>query len=75
MGVGFEMKGQHQIVAEGSMVFHFEKDDRDNPLIYDIYDFGLAYGTPLSWNWNADQGRQIQGCVSNLISFRGVFRV
>ena len=37
-------------------------DDRDNPLIYDIYDFGLAYGTPLSWNWNTDQGRQIQGC-------------
>ena len=38
-------------------------DDRDNPLIYDIYDFGLAYGTSLSWNWNTEDGRQIQGCV------------
>ena len=39
-------------------------DDRTNPAIYDIYNYGQAFGTSLSWNWDTDQGRQIQGYVS-----------
>ncbi|KAJ7443915.1 hypothetical protein B0H11DRAFT_2090193 [Mycena galericulata] len=34
-------------------------DDRDNPEVYDIYDFGLAGGGPLDWQFPADSGRII----------------
>ncbi|KAI5118344.1 hypothetical protein M0805_009147 [Coniferiporia weirii] len=36
-------------------------DDRDNPDVYDIYNYGDAFGTSLVWQWKADQGKTIQG--------------
>ena len=35
-------------------------DDRDNPDIYDIYNFGSANGS-LVWNWKTDLNKTIQG--------------
>ncbi|KAJ6628559.1 hypothetical protein B0H10DRAFT_1940393 [Mycena sp. CBHHK59/15] len=34
-------------------------DDRDNPEVYDIYEFGAAVGGPLDWQYPADSGRTI----------------
>ncbi|KAJ7030825.1 alcohol oxidase [Mycena alexandri] len=36
-------------------------DDRDNPEVYDIYEFGVALGGPLDWNFPAEDGRTISG--------------
>ena len=36
-------------------------DDRKNPLIYDIYRYGEAFGTSLMWNWGTDQDRGMIG--------------
>ncbi|KAF5309416.1 hypothetical protein D9619_012385 [Psilocybe cf. subviscida] len=36
-------------------------DDRKNPLIYDIYQYGSAFGTNLTWSWPTDQGRSMLG--------------
>ena len=44
-------------------------DDRTNPLVFDIYNFGQAYGTELSWNWETVDGKVIQGSVYYSISF------
>ena len=38
-------------------------DNRDDPRVYDIYNYGQAAGTELDWAWQADQGRTIVGCV------------
>ncbi|KAJ7175007.1 hypothetical protein C8R43DRAFT_1084725 [Mycena crocata] len=34
-------------------------DDRDNPQVYDIYQFGAALGGPLDWQYPADSGRVV----------------
>lgn len=39
-------------------------DDRKNPLIYDIYQYGSAFGTNLTWSWPTDQGRSMLGYAS-----------
>ncbi|RDB29937.1 Glucose oxidase [Hypsizygus marmoreus] len=36
-------------------------DDRKNPLVYDIYNYGQFFSSNLNWNWPADQGRSIPG--------------
>ena len=36
-------------------------DDRTNPQVYDIYQYGAAFGGPLDWAWKADQGKIIRG--------------
>ncbi|KAF8961146.1 hypothetical protein BDZ97DRAFT_1940106 [Flammula alnicola] len=36
-------------------------DNRDDPRVYDIYEYGQAFGTELTWSWPADQGRSILG--------------
>ncbi|KAI5832425.1 alcohol oxidase [Schizophyllum commune Tattone D] len=36
-------------------------DNRDDPRVYDIYNYGQAAGTELDWAWPADQGRTIVG--------------
>jgi len=36
-------------------------DDRTDPRIFDIYNFGQAYGTELSWNWETVDGKVIEG--------------
>jgi hypothetical protein len=38
-------------------------DDRDNPQVFDIYQFGAALGGPLDWQYPADSGRIINSCV------------
>jgi choline dehydrogenase len=36
-------------------------DDRDDPRVYDIYEYSQAFNTELDWAWPADQGRTIHG--------------
>nr|6XUT_A Chain A, Oligosaccharide dehydrogenase [Trametes cinnabarina]6XUU_A Chain A, Oligosaccharide dehydrogenase [Trametes cinnabarina]6XUV_A Chain A, Oligosaccharide dehydrogenase [Trametes cinnabarina] len=36
-------------------------DDRTNPQIYDIYEYGAVFNGPLDWAWEADQGKVIHG--------------
>ncbi|TFY67405.1 hypothetical protein EVG20_g3961 [Dentipellis fragilis] len=36
-------------------------DNRTNPLVDDIYQFGVAYNTALDWAWDTDQNRTIHG--------------
>ncbi|OBZ79543.1 Glucose oxidase [Grifola frondosa] len=36
-------------------------DDRNNPEIYDIFEFGQALNGPLDWSWQADQQKIIHG--------------
>jgi choline dehydrogenase len=36
-------------------------DDRSNPDIYNIHNYGNVFGTALDWAWPADQGRVIRG--------------
>lgn len=42
-------------------------DDRQDPRVYDIYEYGQAFGTELTWSWPADQGRSILGYVQPTI--------
>ncbi|KAJ3510668.1 hypothetical protein NLJ89_g4541 [Agrocybe chaxingu] len=36
-------------------------DNRGDPRVYDIYNYGQAFGSELMWNWPADQGKAIIG--------------
>ncbi|PPQ66234.1 hypothetical protein CVT26_010935 [Gymnopilus dilepis] len=36
-------------------------DNRNDPRVYDIYEYGQAFGTELTWSWPAEQGRSILG--------------
>jgi choline dehydrogenase len=36
-------------------------DDRTDPRVFDIYNYGQAFGSELDWSWPADQGRHIPG--------------
>jgi choline dehydrogenase len=36
-------------------------DDRQNPIVYDIYKYGKAFGTSLDWSWPTDMGRSMVG--------------
>ena len=47
-------------------------DNRNDPRVFDIYTFGQAFGSDLDWNWAADQGKHIPGCVFSGILFCGV---
>jgi choline dehydrogenase-like flavoprotein len=38
-------------------------DDRNNPEVFDIYEFTVAFGGPLDWQYTADSGRIINSCV------------
>lgn len=38
-------------------------DNREDPRVFDIYNYGQAFGSELDWNWPADQGRHIPGWV------------
>ncbi|KAJ7680038.1 glucose oxidase, partial [Mycena rosella] len=45
--------------AVSVLVVEAGADDRDNPEVYDIYEFTAAYGGPLDWQYPADSGRVI----------------
>ena len=47
-------------------------DNRNDPRVYDIYNYGQAFGSDLDWNWPADQGRNIPGCVLNVSSSNSI---
>ena len=36
-------------------------DDRTDSRVYDIYEYGAAFGTSLTWQWPTDQGKNILG--------------
>ncbi|KAI0638751.1 alcohol oxidase [Trametes polyzona] len=36
-------------------------DDRQNPQVYDIYQYSSAFNGPMDWAWPADQGKLIHG--------------
>ena len=46
------------------------QDNRKDPRVYDIYNYGKAFGSDLDWSWSADNGRIIHGPVdrSHLLS-------
>ena len=39
------------------------QDNRLDPRVYDIYNYGEFFGSNLDWEWPADQGRSIPGSV------------
>jgi choline dehydrogenase len=42
-------------------------DNRTNPLVYDIYEYGQAFNTSLVWNWKTDLGKEMIGyAISSL---------
>ncbi|KAF6752038.1 glucose oxidase [Ephemerocybe angulata] len=43
------------------LVIEAGRDDRNDARIYDIYNYGQAFGTDLMWSWPTDQGRGIIG--------------
>ncbi|KAF8815895.1 alcohol oxidase [Phlegmacium glaucopus] len=36
-------------------------DNRNDPRVFDIYNYGQAFGSEIAWSWPADQGRSILG--------------
>ncbi|KAA1476331.1 alcohol oxidase [Dentipellis sp. KUC8613] len=36
-------------------------DDRTDPRVYDVYEYGAVFGTSLDWAWGTDQGKTIRG--------------
>ena len=36
-------------------------DNRKDPRVYDLYQYGAAFGTSLDWGWPTDQGKGIIG--------------
>lgn len=36
-------------------------DDRTNPNVYSIYNYGAAFNGPLDWAWPTDQGKVMHG--------------
>ncbi len=49
------------------LVVEVGADNRKDPRVYDIYRYGEAFNTELTWSWPADQGRSILGLVSYLL--------
>ncbi|EJD48759.1 glucose oxidase [Auricularia subglabra TFB-10046 SS5] len=43
------------------LVIEAGRDDRTNPLVYDLYQYGQVWGSDLLWRWSTDQGRVIYG--------------
>ena len=36
-------------------------DNRNDPRVYDIHNYGQAFGSEIMWSWPADQGQSITG--------------
>jgi hypothetical protein len=49
------------------LVVEVGADNRQDPRVYDIYEYGQAFNTELTWSWPADQGRSILGLVGYLL--------
>ncbi|ODO09253.1 hypothetical protein I350_02853 [Cryptococcus amylolentus CBS 6273] len=48
------------------LVIEAGEDNRDDERIYDPYQYSVAFGTELDWNWPSSQGRYIHGQVARL---------
>lgn len=46
-------------------------DDRKDPRVYDIYDYGDAFETSLDWSYPTDQGKSIRALVLYLLTTSG----
>ncbi|KAF9043199.1 glucose oxidase [Panaeolus papilionaceus] len=46
-------------------------DNRNDPRVYDIYRYGEAFGSELTWSWPTDQGRGMMGYVVLFLSQPG----
>jgi hypothetical protein len=49
------------------LVVEVGADNRQDPRVYDIYRYGEAFNSELTWSWPADQGRSILGLVSYIL--------
>lgn len=36
-------------------------DNRNDPRVYDVYNYGQAFNSELTWNWPTDQGKGMLG--------------
>ncbi|KAK7060174.1 hypothetical protein VNI00_000938 [Paramarasmius palmivorus] len=36
-------------------------DDREDSRVYDIYNYGQTFGTPMDWQWQTERGRMVSG--------------
>ena len=45
------------------LVVEVGADNRQDPEVFDIYEFTVAFGGPLDWAWPTDQGKLIRGYV------------
>lgn len=45
------------------LVIEVGADARTNPEVFDPYQFTVALGGPLDWDWTTDRNRTIHGCV------------
>jgi len=52
------------------LVVEVGADDRKDPRVYDMYHYGEAFNTELTWAWPSDEGRSILGLVSYLLCTR-----
>ncbi|KAK6907153.1 hypothetical protein I204_00044 [Kwoniella mangroviensis CBS 8886] len=43
------------------LVIEAGSDNRDDPRVYDPYQYSVAFNTELDWNWPSSQGRSIKG--------------
>ncbi|WWC68790.1 uncharacterized protein I206_102725 [Kwoniella pini CBS 10737] len=43
------------------LVIEAGSDNRDDPRVYDPYQYSVAFNTELDWNWPSSQGRYIKG--------------
>lgn len=43
-------------------------DNRNDARVYDIYKYGQAFGTELTWSWSAEKGRSILGYAPIIIA-------
>jgi hypothetical protein len=54
------------------LVVEAGSDNRNDPRVFDIYNYGQAFGSDLDWNWPADQGKHIAGCVRSIDDSAGL---
>ena len=47
--------------AKTVLVIEAGNDDRTNKSVYDVLEYGAAFGSSLTWTWETDLGRDILG--------------
>ncbi|EJC97364.1 glucose oxidase [Fomitiporia mediterranea MF3/22] len=57
--------------AKTVLVIEAGNDDRTNKSVYDVTQYGTAFGSSLTWTWETDLGRDILGSVSDSFDLIG----